>query len=364
MISGIYKIQNIKCGKIYIGSSRNVKSRLSDHKSALRNKRHGNIFLQRAFSRDGEENFVFEKVRSCPILDLVKFEQLYLDTYQSYLPENGYNICRIAESVATHGMTDSVEYASWCKLRSRCSNPNDPDYKTNGARGIKVCVRWDESFENFLADMGIRPEGMLFCRKDKKLDFTPENCEWASAKTRGLCHPNTVKMFVGGETLSQTDAAEKIGIHKNAITKRMKKFGETREQTLQHFLERGDKRIVLNGEKMRCSDAEKKLGLYQGAINCRSNRNGETHQEALEYLMAGNRRKGSVVVRLNGREMLCSEAERFVGVHRSALTLWVRRYNVTHQQAADHFYRRHLDRQIIHIRSLKTALQQTLQQAA
>ncbi len=364
MISGIYKIHNLKSGKIYIGSSRNIKSRLSDHKSALRNNRHGNIFLQRAFNRDGEENFVFEKLRSCAVDDLVRFEQRYLDIYQSYLPENGYNICRIAESVATHGMTNSVEYGAWCKMLSRCNNPDDPNYKTVGGAGIKVCAEWLDSFEQFFKDMGLRPKGLIFCRKDMGGDYTPDNCDWASSKIRSLRHPTTVKVEIAGEVLSQVEASEKMGIHKNTITKRMNKFGETREQALRHFIDRGYKRVVLNGETMRCADAEKKLGLYKGAINCRRSRNGETLQQALDYLSRDHHRKGSIFVTVNGQKMLCSEAERFLGLYRSALTHEVKRRGITHQQAADHFYLRHVDRQLTFVKTLRDTVQQTLQQIA
>ena len=51
-----------------------------------------------------------------------------------------------------HGMCNSQEYHSWCALRSRCYNENNNKYSDYGGRGITVCDRWLESFENFFED--------------------------------------------------------------------------------------------------------------------------------------------------------------------------------------------------------------------
>ena len=59
----------------------------------------------------------------------------------------------------THGLTGSREYIVWTAIKARCFNENDDAYASYGGRGITMCERWNVSFENFLADMGPRPEG-------------------------------------------------------------------------------------------------------------------------------------------------------------------------------------------------------------
>jgi group I intron endonuclease len=90
--SGIYKITSITNGKIYIGCASNVRTRINGHLYNLRREKHNNIYLQRAWTKYGEKNFVFEIIEKCDINDLHVREHYWVNKFNCLNKLIGYNL--------------------------------------------------------------------------------------------------------------------------------------------------------------------------------------------------------------------------------------------------------------------------------
>ena len=124
---------------------------------------------------------------------------------------------------ATHGMRHTPEYHAWCGMRSRCYNENDKSFYSYGARGIVVCDRWLESFENFFEDMGSRPDHHSLDRIDNNGPYSPENCKWSTRDQQNNNKSNNRMISFKGETLTLSQWAKKIGITLAALSRRLEK---------------------------------------------------------------------------------------------------------------------------------------------
>lgn len=96
-IVGIYKIENITNGKVYIGSSKNIENRWKQHKTLLRSGKHHSQHLQYSWNKYGEDSFSFEVIEDdISQEELLIKEQYWMDKLQAYNPQKGYNISIVA----------------------------------------------------------------------------------------------------------------------------------------------------------------------------------------------------------------------------------------------------------------------------
>jgi group I intron endonuclease len=97
-LPGIYAIRHEASGKVYVGSSQDVRTRCERHLRLLCRGVHFSKHLQAAWDAYGESGFTFGVLEAVPdIGNLIAREQSWLDRFCCYLPENGYNSCRIAD---------------------------------------------------------------------------------------------------------------------------------------------------------------------------------------------------------------------------------------------------------------------------
>ncbi|EKQ70400.1 hypothetical protein OsccyDRAFT_0687 [Leptolyngbyaceae cyanobacterium JSC-12] len=138
--------------------------------------------------------------------------------------------CYRAEILATHNISHgqtrgkkSRMYKCWLDMKARCTNPNNKFYKDYGGRGIKVCERWLNSFENFKEDMGEMPDNLTIERIDFNKDYEPGNCKWATYTEQARNTSRNRLITYKGETKCLAEWAETLGMTYQTLNTRINK---------------------------------------------------------------------------------------------------------------------------------------------
>jgi hypothetical protein len=118
----------------------------------------------------------------------------------------------------------SSEYTTWQRMKARCSkNCGKYDYKLYYGRGIKVCDRWLNSFENFFSDMGKKPSKKhSLDRIDYDDNYEPSNCRWATINEQTRNKRTNILIEYNGIKMIQNDFCKLIGADKGSIKKYLK----------------------------------------------------------------------------------------------------------------------------------------------
>lgn len=131
---------------------------------------------------------------------------------------------RVREVRGTHGLCGTPEYRAWSHLIGRCENENDGSYPHYGARGIRVCERWRNSFEAFLEDMGPRPLGTEIDRyPNNDGNYEPGNCRWATRVENARNKRSNHAITFRGETRCASEWEEIFGLPKGRVVDRIRK---------------------------------------------------------------------------------------------------------------------------------------------
>lgn len=90
--SGIYSITHIESGRVYVGSSKCIADRWRQHRRALRAGKHHSSYLQRAWSKYGEDAFRFEVLEACDLDVLIQREAHWMEVMRSRNKRRGFNM--------------------------------------------------------------------------------------------------------------------------------------------------------------------------------------------------------------------------------------------------------------------------------
>ena len=116
-------------------------------------------------------------------------------------------------------------------MKQRCLNQRHQQYKNYGARGITICARWLECFNNFLEDMGEKPIGLTLDRIDNEKGYSPDNCRWATPREQRLNQRSCTILSYQGLSMTVTEWAAKLGLNPVTVFSRLSR-GCTTEEAL------------------------------------------------------------------------------------------------------------------------------------
>lgn len=152
------------------------------------------------------ESIKREKTKSCGCYNLTKCKERLPHTVKH------------GESI---NQNKSVEYNSWLGMKARCKGLRYIEKKCYLDRGITVCERWKNSFENFLEDMGRRPEGKYSLdRIENDKGYYKENCRWATPAQQNRNKRDTILITYNNKTQCVTDWAREYGINRSTLVNR------------------------------------------------------------------------------------------------------------------------------------------------
>lgn len=147
------------------------------------------------------------KTKSCGCLNITKIKQRIPD--RTTHGESGRN-------------SKSVEYVAWSSMKKRCKGDNPVTKKHYLEKGITVCDRWLNSFENFLEDMGRRPnERYSLERIENDKGYYKENCMWATQAEQSRNKDNNILITYKNKTQCLMDWVLETGIHRNTLERRL-----------------------------------------------------------------------------------------------------------------------------------------------
>jgi hypothetical protein len=171
------------------------------------------------------------------------------------------------------------EYYAWIDMRRRCNDPCRPQYSRYGGRGIRVCARWENSFADFIADVGMAPDKTsVLDRIDNDGDYDPSNVTWSTPKRSTNNRGVTRHVVVGGDRVPVEVAAPLLGCTGSALRDRLRRGWSEEEAGIKP--KKQPRYYSIAGQRMTPTQWAKVRGIPPATVNTRLRR-GLTIEEAL-----------------------------------------------------------------------------------
>lgn len=258
--------------KVYIGQTINKQRRFYEHKSSLRHNKHHNEYLQRAFNKYGEENFVFEFIEECNSKNVDDRERYWIKFYKSNNKKYGFN----SDSGGHNNKTLSKEHRM--KISIKTKGENNPMYgvyrygKDNPFYGKKLSEdakkvisekakkRYPKIKDILNSEQAIVKRAQSNTGKKRSDEFRKRMSEIASQRTGeknsfyGKTHSEETRRKISEANSNNPN----IGAHKrrkliaiNLTTKEEFKFDSIKEvtETIKELKNRDMISLVLNGKR-------------------------------------------------------------------------------------------------------------------
>lgn len=130
-------------------------------------------------------------------------------------------------SKLTHGHArrgqQSAEHRCWLAIKNRCLRPSHSKFVYYGGRGITICVRWKDSFEYFLEDVGPRPSPLHSIDRypNKNGNYEPGNVRWATRREQWVNRDITRKVVFRGREIALSELCRGMGVDLKVVRNRI-----------------------------------------------------------------------------------------------------------------------------------------------
>jgi hypothetical protein len=129
-------------------------------------------------------------------------------------------IAKRSKKLTKHGMAGTPTYKSWHAMLQRSQGKGG--HESYVERNITVCPDWIK-FENFLSDMGVRPDGKTLDRIDNTKGYYKDNCRWATPSEQQNNMKSNAFIYVFGERMTITRASKLYSIGISCLRHRLRK---------------------------------------------------------------------------------------------------------------------------------------------